>query len=105
MDIGSTTSIEFKLPNGTSGDARIWLEARTSEDLALNVLASNRTVEINNEAPVLTSTEPMNGAYTNEENNRQVSLHYHDVGGFSNATVQGFIWIEALHDTSGNGAS
>lgn len=105
LGIGSTTSIEFMLPNGTSGDARIWLEARTSEDLALNVLASNRTVEINNEAPVLTGTEPMNGAYTNEENNRQVSLQYHDVGGFSNATVQGFIWIEALHDISGNGAS
>lgn len=105
LTLGSTTPIDFLLPNGTSGDARIWLEARTSEDLNLNVLASNRTIEINIEAPVLTSTSPPIGAYTNEESSRNVRLNYHDVGGFSNETVQGFVWIEALHDTSGNGLS
>ena len=103
LTTGSTTSIDFELPNGTSGDARIWLEARTSDDLQLEVMAYNQSVTINIEAPVLTSTTPTAGAYTNEQDLRTVVLNYHDVGGFSNATVQGFIWIEALHDASGNG--
>ena len=102
---GSTTAIDFMLPNGTSGVARVWLEARTSDDLVLEVDAYNRSIVINNEGPVLMSSTPDYGAYSNEQTSRDVSLTYRDVGGFSNETVQGHIWIEALHDTSQDGRS
>ena len=105
LTTGETTAIEVLIPNGTSGDARIWLDARTSDDLELLVLAYNQTVKINIEAPVLTSTTPNMGAYSNQQNQRSVTLTYNDVGGFSNQTLQGYLWIEAIHDTSGNGAA
>ena len=105
LTTGSTTAIDFILPNGTSGEARVWLEARTSDDLVLEVLAYNRSIIINNEGPVLMSTTPDYGAYSNEQSDRVVSLTYRDVGGFSNATVQGHIWIESLHDASQDGIS
>ncbi len=102
LNVGATTQVEFSVPNGTSGQARIWLEARTSEDLDLQTMPLNRTIHINIEAPVMTSTTPLIGAYTNEQSERIVELNYHDVGGFSNQTLTGFLWIEALHDASGN---
>lgn len=105
LTTGATTAIDFQLPNGTSGEGRIWLEARTSDDLELEVDAYNQTVVINIQSPVLTSTTPSTGAYSNELTQRMVTLDYHDVGGFSNATVQGFIWVEALDDNSGNGVA
>ena len=51
------------------------------------------------------STTPDYGAYSNEQSDRVVSITYRDVGGFSNATVQGHIWIESLHDASQDGIS
>lgn len=103
LTTGAQTEIEFSLPNGTSGEARIWLEARTTDDLSLEVLMFNRTIVINNEGPVLTSTSPTIAAYSNEESARLVTFNFNDVGGFSNDTIQGFVWIEALDDGSGNG--
>jgi hypothetical protein len=41
LNVGSTNQVEFSVPNGTSGQARIWLEARTSEDLDLQTMPLN----------------------------------------------------------------
>ena len=105
LTTGSTTTIEFTLPNGTSGDARVWLEARTTDDFELEVFAFNRSIVLNNEGPVLTSTSPAYAAYSNKNEERIVSFTFNDVGGFSNDTVQGYLWIEALHDASQDGVA
>jgi hypothetical protein len=103
LTTGSTTTIEFTLPNGTSGKARVWLEARTTDDFELEVFALNRSIILNNEGPVLTGTSPAYASYSNKNEERIVAFTFNDVGGFSNDTVQGYLWIEALHDGSQDG--
>ena len=105
LTTGSTTTIEFTLPNGTSGEARVWLEARTTDDFELEVFALNRSIILNNEGPVLTSTSPAYASYSNKNEERIVAFTFNDVGGFSNDTVQGYLWIEALHDGSQDGVA
>ena len=55
------------------------------------------------DAPLQTSTSPSTGAYLNEMAARNVEFEFYDVGGFNAATVQAFVWIEALHDSDANG--
>ena len=44
------------------------------------------------------STAPGLDAYIDEESNRSVSFEFHDVGGFSNETLQTYVWVEAVND-------
>ena len=97
LTTGSTTTIEFALPNGTSGEARVWMEARTTDDFELEVSAFNLSIILNNEGPVLTSTSPDYAAYSNRNEERVVTFTFNDVGGFSNDTVEGYLWICLLY--------
>ena len=103
LQTGQETVISYTLPNSSSGDARIWLEARTQDDFTLNVNPSSKEFILNVDAPLQTSTSPSTGAYLNEMAARNVEFEFYDVGGFNDATVQAFVWIEALHDSDANG--
>ena len=103
LQTGQETVMSYTLPNSSSGDARIWLEARTQDDFTLNVNPSSKEFILNVDAPLQTSTSPSTGAYLNEMAARNVEFEFYDVGGFNDATVQAFVWIEALHDSDADG--
>jgi len=103
LQTGLETVRSHTLPNSSSGDARIWLEARTQDDFILNVNPSSKQFILNVDVPLQTSTAPLNGTYLNEKAERNVEFEFYDVGGFSDETIQGFVWVEALHDTNSNG--
>lgn len=98
LQTGLETSTSYTLPNASSGEARIWLEARTQDDFVLNVNPSPKQFVLNVDAPVQTLTHPLSGTYINENEQRNVQFEFYDVGGFTNDTVQAKVWIEALHD-------
>lgn len=100
---GHETVTSIALPNSSSGDAEIWIEARTQDDFQLNVNPSSKHFTLNVDAPVQLSTTPLSGTYLNEMSKRNVEFQFYDVGGFSNDTVQARVWIQALHDLDSNG--
>jgi len=103
LQTGSETTTSITLPNSSSGEADIWLEARTQDDFELNVLPSRKEFTLNVNAPVQVSTSPVTGTYLNEMSNRNVEFEFYDVGGFTNDTVHARVWIQALHDTDSDG--
>ena len=103
LQTGYETTTSITLPNSSSGEANIWLEARTQDDFELNVLPSMKEFTLNVNAPVQLSTSPVTGTYLNEMSNRNVEFEFYDVGGFTNDTVHARIWIQALHDTDSDG--
>ena len=103
LQTGLETVTTHTLPNSSSGDARIWLEARTQDDFILNVNPSSKEFRLNVDAPLQTSTTPSTGDYLNEKTMRNVEFEFYDVGGFNDETLQAFVWIEALHDSDEDG--
>ena len=103
LQTGFETLSSLALPNSSSGDAHMWLEARTQDDFVLNVNPSMKQFILNVDAPVQMSTTPLSGTYINEMSSRNVEFEFYDVGGFSNDTVQASVWIEALHDSNSDG--
>ena len=103
LQTGYETTTSITLPNSSSGEANIWLEARTQDDFELNVLPSMKEFTLNVNAPVQLSTSPVTGTYLNEMSNRNVEFEFYDVGGFTNDTVHARVWIQALHDTDSDG--
>lgn len=103
LQTGNETMTSLELPNSSSGEAHVWLEARTQDDFELNVLPSMKEFILNVDAPVQISTSPETGTYLNEMEVRNVEFELYDVGGFTSDTIQASIWIEALHDTDLNG--
>ena len=103
LQTGLETVTSYTLPNASSGSARMWLEARTQDDFILNVNPSSKEFILNVDAPLQTSTSPSTDSYLNEMEERNVEFEFYDVGGFTNDTVQAFVWVEALHDSDSNG--
>ena len=103
LQTGQETVAAYTLPNSSSGAARIWIEARTQDDFVLNVDPSSQEFILNVNSPLQISTSPNSGAYINENTARNVEFEFYDVGGFSDETVQAFVWVEALHDSDSNG--
>ena len=86
------------LPENLSGEMHVSLEARTGEDWSLQWSNEPLVFTINGEGPTLLSTAPGLDSYIDEESNRSVSFEFHDVGGFSNETLQTYVWVEAVND-------
>ncbi|MBT7263574.1 MAG: hypothetical protein HN883_06705 [Euryarchaeota archaeon] len=103
LQTGLETETSYILPNASSGEARIWLEARTQDDFVLNVIPSSKEFILNVDAPLQTMVSPTSGSYINENPERNVEFEFYDIGGFSEDTVQGFVWVEALHDSNSDG--
>ena len=103
LTTGEETVLLYTLNNDSSGHASIWIEARTQDDLTLNVDPSFKHILVNVDAPVQTSNTPLIGSYLNEEAERSVEFEFYDVGGFSTESVQAYVWIEALHDANEDG--
>ena len=103
LQTGLETVTSYTLPNASSGPARMWLEARTQDDFILNVNPSSKEFVLSVDVPLQTSTSPSTGSYINEMPERNVEFEFYDVGGFSNNTLQAFVWIEALHDSNSDG--
>lgn len=103
LQTGLETETSYTLPNASSGEARMWLEARTQDDFVLNINPSSKEFILNVDAPLQTMTSPLPGTYINEKAERNVEFGFYDVGGFSEETVQAFVWVEALHDSNSDG--
>jgi hypothetical protein len=103
LTAGEETVLQYTLKNDSSGRASLWIEARTQDDLTLNVEPSFKHIVVNVDAPVQTSNTPITGSYLNEEAERSVEFEFYDVGGFSTETVQAYLWVEALHDANEDG--
>ncbi|RJU82516.1 MAG: hypothetical protein DWC09_02060 [Candidatus Poseidoniales archaeon] len=100
---GSETEMVFTVENVSSGNANIWIEARTQDNFVLDVDSSVKQIIVDVDAPVQTSITPQNDDYINENPERSVEFSFYDVGGFSTDTVQAYLWIEALHDADSDG--
>ncbi|MGB2372929.1 MAG: CARDB domain-containing protein [Poseidonia sp.] len=90
-------------PESLSGELRLWIEARTSEDWDLVVDSTPFEFVLNGEGPTLLDVSPDLDAYTNEEVYRTVSFQFHDVGGFTNETLAAYSWLEARDDGANGG--
>ncbi len=103
LQTGNQTVTSLELPNTSSGDADVWIEARTQDDFELNVLPSMKEFILNVDEPVQIRTSPDPETYLNEMNARNVEFEFYDVGGFSDESIQAHVWVEALHDTNSDG--
>ncbi|MCH1423425.1 MAG: hypothetical protein L7U62_08075 [Candidatus Poseidoniaceae archaeon] len=103
LTTGMETVLRHTLSNDSSGDARLWIEARTQDDFVLNVNPSSKHITVNVDSPVETSKTPLNNSYINEEQERSVVFSFFDVGGFNTDSVKAYLWIEAEHDTNSDG--
>ena len=98
--------VEYALlnaPESLSGELRLWIEARTSEDWDLVVDSTPLEFVLNGEGPTLLDVSPDLDAYTNEEVYRTVSFQFYDVGGFTNETLFAYSWLEARDDGTNGG--
>ena len=100
---GSETELSYPVANVSSGNANIWIEARTQDDFVLNVDSVIKEIIVNADAPVQISNIPQNNDYINENPERSVEFNFYDIGGFTTETVQAYVWIEALHDADSDG--
>ena len=89
-------------PESLSGELRLWIEARTSEDWDLVVDSTPLEFVLNGEGPTLLIASPDLDAYTNEEVYRTVSfrstrwrLHQRNAVAYS--------WLEARDDGTNGG--
>lgn len=101
---GQAWDATLNLPESMAGEAILSLEIRTSEDWTLVNRATPLQFKLNGIAPVVVATSPVDGAYTNENRERMVTIEVDDVGGFSNETTQLFVWVQALNDGTNGGA-
>ncbi len=98
--------VEYALlnaPESLSGELRLWIEARTSEEWDLVVDSTPLEFVLNGEGPTLLDVSPDLDAYTNEEVYRTVSFQFYDVGGFTNETLFAYSWLEARDDGTNGG--
>ena len=95
---------QISLAEGVSGNAHLWFEARTDQDWTLDVDAENLYFTINADEPIILSTYPQLNTYSNENAERIAGIEVYDVGGFTNQTLEAFMWIEAEHDGTNGGS-
>ncbi|MDA0715837.1 MAG: hypothetical protein O3A74_04680 [archaeon] len=95
---------QINLAEGVSGNAHLWFEARTDQDWSLDVDGEDLFFTINADEPILMSTYPQVNSYSNEYADRVVGIEVYDVGGFTNQTLEAFLWIEAEHDGINGGS-
>ncbi len=100
---GQIENALINVPEAISGELNLWLEARTSEDWDLNFDTTPLKFIINGQGPTLLDVSPDLDAYINEEAYRTVSFTFHDVGGFSNETLDASTWLEARDDGTNGG--
>ena len=95
---------QMNLAEGISGDALLWFEARTDQDWGLDVDAEELTFVINADEPIIVEKYPEMDAYSNEDADRNVGIEFYDVGGFTNQTIEAFVWVESIHDGTNGGS-
>ncbi len=95
---------QMNLAEGISGEALLWFEARTDQDWNLDVDAEYLSFVINADEPIIIEKYPEMNAYSNEIQNRNVGIEFYDVGGFTNQTIEAFVWIESIHDGTNGGS-
>ena len=98
LNIGQETNIEYTLPENVSGEASIWIEATTMDNLILNVDESPHNFILNIEVPVMLSTTITDGGYINIDANRLYGIQIYNVGGFTNNSTQMSVWVENRDD-------
>lgn len=92
-------------PEGLSGEASLYIEARTSEDWVLTFDTTPLEFVVNGVGPTLLDVTPDLDEYTNAEPYRTVSFRFYDVGGFTDDTLSAHVWLEGRDDGSNGGAS
>ena len=103
LPAGEAHHANIDTPESPSGELHLWIEARTSEDWALEFDTTPLEFIINADGPTLLGVSPSLDEYTNEEVYRTVSFQFQDVGGFSNETLAAFSWLEARDDGANGG--
>ena len=103
LPAGQVEHALLNAPEALSGELRLWIEARTSEDWDLVVDTTPLEFILNGEGPTLLDVSPDLDEYTNEETYRTVSFLFHDVGGFTNETLSAYSWLEARDDGTNGG--
>ena len=98
LPAGQVEYAEINVPESLSGEMHVWFEARTSEDWDLEYSTEPWTFIVNGESPTLLSLTPPLDGYINEDRYQSVSFEFYDVGGFSNETLDAYVWLEAVND-------
>lgn len=101
---GEAWDAVLNLPESIAGDATLSLDVRTAEDWNLVNAAVPLAFKLNGVAPVIVSSTPVDGSYTNEEPERLVSVEVNNVGGFNNDTARMYVWVQTIDDGSNGGA-
>ena len=98
LSAGQADKIEYNLPEDISGNVYISVESRS--DLSFNMQSdSNSTwIILDNENPVIISSNPSYGSYVNSAEDRDISLLIGDNSGFNMDSLIVETWIESLDD-------
>ena len=100
LTVGQSDNIVWSLPTDVSGIVNITLESRSDQSFQMLNDANNSNLILDNENPVIISSDPVYGSYLNSQENREISITVADTSGFTfdNMTLE--IWVEGIDDAS-----
>ena len=100
LTVGQSDNIVWSLPTDVSGIVNITLESRSDQSFQMLNDANNSNLILDNENPVIISSNPVYGSYLNSQENREISITVADTSGFTfdNMTLE--IWVEGIDDAS-----
>ena len=100
LTTGQTDVFTWTTPTNLSGLVDIDIEARSDQPFTITTTDNSSVLLLDNDAPVIMSSDPVNGSYINSEEDREISLLIADTSGFVDGDVHVEIWVEGLDDGS-----
>ena len=100
ISIGQTDTISWELPSNVSGEVYINLESRSDQPLLIVSNSNSWNLILDNDGPVIISSEPELGTYVDGTEDRDVSLMIADTSGFISSDIVLEVWVEGLDDGS-----
>jgi hypothetical protein len=100
LTIGQSDIISWSLPSDISGHVEIEVESRSDQSFQMLSDANSSWLLLDNENPVILSSNPQHGSYINSMPDREISLLLADTSGFISQNMSLEVWVQGLDDGS-----
>jgi len=97
---GQVKKIQYNLSENVSGIVNITVESRSDQSFNMFANSNSTWLILDNEKPVMISSDPNYGSYIDTKSNREVSILVADNSGFDVSNLIVEHWIQSLDDGS-----